>query len=124
MGQKNVLKLGDFGSSVRLKGCLTARGEVAEWVGTPAYMAPEVQTLGGKIELSGKDEHIGYGRASDIWSIGCVVLEMCTGKVSQLYLLLLCSVLKDLFIKFVHYFSSFNKILFSHLGTNANNFYK
>lgn len=81
LGRKDVLKLGDFGSSVRLKGDSTAIGEVADWIGTPAYMAPEVQTLGGKTDLSG-NELIGYGRAADIWSVGCVVLEMCTGKVS------------------------------------------
>ncbi|VDN08412.1 unnamed protein product [Thelazia callipaeda] len=80
LGTKDVLKLGDFGSSVRLKNGSTACGEVAEWVGTPAYMAPEVQTLGGRIEISGKEELAGYGRAADIWSVGCVVLEMCTGK--------------------------------------------
>nr|CDP96326.1 BMA-MTK-1, isoform a [Brugia malayi] len=81
LGKRDVLKLGDFGSSVRLKDGTTACGEVAEWVGTPAYMAPEVQTLGGRTEMNGKEELVGYGRAADIWSVGCVVLQMCTGKV-------------------------------------------
>ncbi|VBB31573.1 unnamed protein product [Acanthocheilonema viteae] len=80
LGKRDVLKLGDFGSSVRLKDGTTACGEVAEWIGTPAYMAPEVQTLGGRTEVNGKEELIGYGRAADIWSVGCVVLQMCTGK--------------------------------------------
>lgn len=35
--------------------------------------APEVLTYGGMTE-DGK--YRGYGRAIDIWSIGCVVLEM------------------------------------------------
>ncbi|VDK84024.1 unnamed protein product [Litomosoides sigmodontis] len=80
LGKRDVLKLGDFGSSVRLKDGTTACGEVAEWVGTPAYMAPEVQTLGGRTEMNGREELVGYGRAADIWSVGCVVLQMCTGK--------------------------------------------
>lgn len=84
LGKRDVLKLGDFGSSVRLKDGTTACGEVAEWVGTPAYMAPEVQTLGGRVEMNGKEELAGYGRAADIWSVGCVVLQMCTGKVSPI----------------------------------------
>lgn len=72
-----VLKLGDFGCSVRLHDQATVYGEIAEYAGTVQYMAPEVLTYGGMTE-DGK--YRGYGRAIDIWSIGCVVLEMSTGR--------------------------------------------
>ncbi|PKA65276.1 Mitogen-activated protein kinase kinase kinase NPK1 [Apostasia shenzhenica] len=59
---KNILifsdgqaKLADFGCAVRV-------------MGTPAYMAPEV--------VRGEKQ----GFAGDIWSLGCTVVEMATGK--------------------------------------------
>ncbi|KAK6057737.1 kinase domain protein, partial [Cooperia oncophora] len=72
-----VLKLGDFGCSVRLRDQATVYGEIAEYAGTVQYMAPEVLTYGG---MSEDGKYRGYGRAVDIWSIGCVVLEMSTGR--------------------------------------------
>lgn len=65
------LKLGDFGSAVKLKNQLTMPGEVNNLVGTAAFMAPEVIT---------HNDGAGSGRASDIWSLGCVVIEMASGK--------------------------------------------
>lgn len=38
--------------------------------GTPMYMSPEVI----------KGENPGRASAVDIWSLGCVILEMCTGR--------------------------------------------
>jgi serine/threonine protein kinase len=68
-----LIKLGDFGASVKLVNpSQTMCGEVSALRGTIAYMAPEVITL---------DKGAGYGRAADIWSVGCVVVEMATGKV-------------------------------------------
>ncbi|KAM6462829.1 mitogen-activated protein kinase kinase kinase 4 isoform 3-T3 [Liasis olivaceus] len=67
-----LIKLGDFGCSVKLKNnTQTMPGEVNSTLGTAAYMAPEVITRA-------KGE--GHGRAADIWSLGCVVIEMVTGK--------------------------------------------
>lgn len=65
----NTLKLGDFGCAVRLRGHQTEIGELAGIVGTHAYMAPEIF-----------QSSEGHGRAADIWSVGCVVIEMATGK--------------------------------------------
>lgn len=66
------IKLGDFGCSVKLKNIAqTMPGEVNSTLGTAAYMAPEVITRA-------KGE--GHGRAADVWSLGCVLVEMVTGK--------------------------------------------
>ncbi|TRY93363.1 hypothetical protein DNTS_032857, partial [Danionella cerebrum] len=67
-----LIKLGDFGCSVKLKNnAQTMPGEVNSTLGTAAYMAPEVITRA-------KGE--GHGRAADVWSLGCVLIEMVTGK--------------------------------------------
>lgn len=67
----NSLKLGDFGSAVKIQAHTTVPGELQGYVGTQAYMAPEVFT---------KTNTDGHGRAADIWSVGCVVIEMVSGK--------------------------------------------
>uniref|UniRef100_A0A8C3BEG6 Mitogen-activated protein kinase kinase kinase 19 n=1 Tax=Cairina moschata TaxID=8855 RepID=A0A8C3BEG6_CAIMO len=66
-----VVKLIDFGCARRLAWASLSgtHSEMLKSVhGTPYWMAPEV------INESG------YGRKSDIWSIGCTVFEMATGK--------------------------------------------
>ncbi|XP_060135373.1 mitogen-activated protein kinase kinase kinase 19 isoform X2 [Zootoca vivipara] len=66
-----VIKLIDFGCAKRLAyvSLTDVHSEPLKSVhGTPYWMAPEV------IKESG------YGRKSDIWSIGCTVFEMATGK--------------------------------------------
>ncbi|XP_059198550.1 uncharacterized protein map3k19 [Centropristis striata] len=67
-----VIKLIDFGCARRLS-CLnhtaSNSGDLLKSVhGTPYWMAPEVIN------------ETGYGRKSDIWSVGCTVFEMATGK--------------------------------------------
>ncbi|KAM3586653.1 Protein kinase of the Mitotic Exit Network [Umbelopsis sp. WA50703] len=59
------VKLTDFGVSLNLKMNSVEDGVVA---GTPNWMAPEI------IELKGACFE------SDIWSLGCTIIELCTGK--------------------------------------------
>jgi len=62
-----TVKVADFGASARLKSLTTFTGEFKCLKGTPAFMAPEV--------IRGES----YGRKSDVWSLGAVVVEMATG---------------------------------------------
>ncbi|KAJ8351604.1 hypothetical protein SKAU_G00230800 [Synaphobranchus kaupii] len=66
-----IVKLIDFGCARRLS-CLShssSNGELLRSVhGTPFWMAPEVIN------------ETGHGRKSDIWSVGCTVFEMATGR--------------------------------------------
>ncbi|CAK9326942.1 unnamed protein product [Citrullus colocynthis] len=63
-----VVKLADFGSAIELSGAGDrCRGSVAPR-GSPLWMAPEV--VRGEFQ----------GPESDVWSVGCTVIEMVTGK--------------------------------------------
>ncbi|KAJ2883371.1 Protein kinase of the Mitotic Exit Network [Coemansia aciculifera] len=59
-------KLTDFGVSLNLK--LRKPGDESVVAGTPYWMAPEIIQLDGAC------------MASDIWSLGCTVIELLTGK--------------------------------------------
>ena len=59
------VKLSDFGVSLNLR---AMEREIKDVAGTPNWMAPEV------IELKGASTK------SDIWSLGCTVIELLTGR--------------------------------------------
>ncbi|KAH0921068.1 hypothetical protein HID58_021086 [Brassica napus] len=71
---KGCIKLADFGASKQVAELATISG-AKSMKGTPYWMAPEVilQT--------------GHSFSADIWSVGCTVIEMVTGKApwSQQY---------------------------------------
>ncbi|XP_073189378.1 serine/threonine-protein kinase Nek11 isoform X3 [Lepidochelys kempii] len=60
--KNNLLKIGDFGVSRLLLGSCDL---ATTFTGTPYYMSPEAL------------KHQGYDTKSDIWSLGCILYEMC-----------------------------------------------
>ncbi|XP_050372335.1 mitogen-activated protein kinase kinase kinase NPK1 [Argentina anserina] len=64
---KGCIKLADFGASKKVVELATING-AKSMKGTPYWMAPEVilQT--------------GHSFSADVWSVGCTVIEMATGK--------------------------------------------
>eukprot|EP00854_Cymbomonas_tetramitiformis_P005976 gene5976-7182_t len=63
-----IVKLADFGASKKLADIVTMDSGFKSMKGTPYWMAPEVI------------KQTGHGRPADIWSVGCTVIEMATGK--------------------------------------------
>ncbi|XP_013868214.1 serine/threonine-protein kinase Nek3 [Austrofundulus limnaeus] len=59
------VKLGDFGSACVLN---SSRAHAQAYVGTPYYVAPEIW------------DSKPYNNKSDVWSLGCVLYELCTLK--------------------------------------------
>ncbi|XP_012686385.2 serine/threonine-protein kinase Nek3 isoform X2 [Clupea harengus] len=58
-----IVKLGDFGSACVLS---SAQGYAQTYVGTPYYVSPEIW------------DNKPYNNKSDVWSLGCVLYELCT----------------------------------------------
>ncbi|KAJ3340481.1 Suppressor of Sensor Kinase (SLN1) [Gonapodya sp. JEL0774] len=69
-----TLKFVDFGASKIFKNQKTIliAGEQNSFIGTPHYMAPEV--------ITGEPQNQIPKGAQDIWSMGCCLLEMITGR--------------------------------------------
>jgi len=69
--EQGIVKLADFGCSVKFDGMDSMRQKGKEkLLGSVPWMAPEA--------IKFAEEHV--GRKSDIWSVGCVCIEMLTGK--------------------------------------------
>ncbi|MCO5602486.1 hypothetical protein L7F22_056618 [Adiantum nelumboides] len=64
---KGCIKLADFGASKQVVELVTLSG-AKSMKGTPYWMAPEVI------------RQTGHSLPADIWSVGCTVIEMATGK--------------------------------------------
>ena len=62
------LKICDFGAAKRYENEVAETGLVTSAKGSMPWMAPEVM------------KQSGYGRKADIWSLGCCVIEMLSGK--------------------------------------------
>ena len=63
-----IPKLADFGAAKKLADISDTAANPKSLHGTPYWMAPEVI------------KQTGHGRYADIWSLGCTVIEMLTGK--------------------------------------------
>ncbi|XP_058526805.1 serine/threonine-protein kinase Nek3 [Ochotona princeps] len=63
--QNGKVKLGDFGSARLLSNPMAL---ACTYVGTPYYVPPEIW------------ENLPYNNKSDIWSLGCILYELCTLK--------------------------------------------
>ncbi|XP_055349692.1 probable serine/threonine-protein kinase DDB_G0284251 [Paramacrobiotus metropolitanus] len=68
-------KIADFGLAIQLMASKTGTNEVAGGAGTANYRAPETF----------HDRFGEIGRASDVWSAGCVLLEMLLGHPPRYY---------------------------------------
>ncbi|KAI0829788.1 kinase-like domain-containing protein [Trametes gibbosa] len=64
LDENNTVKLGDFG----LSKALTQASFANTYVGTPYYMSPELM------------QEKAYDSKSDIWSLGCLIYELCALK--------------------------------------------
>lgn len=77
ISEDGILKLDNFEVAVVAKASNSPFNEIARSitgvVGVPAYRAPEIK----------EGEY--YGPMSDIWSLGCVLLELCTLRVPPVY---------------------------------------
>lgn len=78
------VKLIDFGIAKTINNDTTNIERVSQ-IGTLNYMSPEaIVDTNGTISIGGSDENgsgiMKVGRPSDVWSMGCILYQMCYGK--------------------------------------------
>ncbi|XP_055333704.1 uncharacterized protein LOC129585149 [Paramacrobiotus metropolitanus] len=78
------VKITDLGDIKRLMAEATRTGELSHAKGTFAFMSPEMIN-DRQIETEPAGEKAKLGRRTDIWSLGCVVIEMLNGTLPQFY---------------------------------------
>lgn len=66
--QDGVIKLSDFGASKNIKDSANGVKVCRSLKGSPYWMSPEVA------------RRVGHKYPTDIWSVGCVIIEMLTGR--------------------------------------------
>uniref|UniRef100_A0A3B3B5R9 NIMA related kinase 3 n=1 Tax=Oryzias melastigma TaxID=30732 RepID=A0A3B3B5R9_ORYME len=93
------IKLGDFGSACVLN---SSKAYAHAYVGTPFYVAPEIW------------DNKPYNNKSDVWSLGCVLYELCT-----LQHPFQASSWKSLILKTILTSHRVSKLLRSHLPSQA-----
>lgn len=74
VGTDGSAKLADFGVAIH-KLLITNDDPSTQFVGSPYWMAPEIITLSGRSTP-----------ACDIWSLGCTLIELLTGKAPYMHL--------------------------------------
>lgn len=79
--------LGDFGESVLFQGGMNGAqdGITTQARGTDAFKSPEMLLVGGFTQVNKRTfdrrrHQQGAGAASDVWSLGCLLFELMTGK--------------------------------------------
>lgn len=74
-GKDYTVQIGDFGIA-----CMNGKGQTrVEDVGTLLYQSPEIVTGGEEPGGGGaaQGHGTGYDHRTDIWSLGCIILQLC-----------------------------------------------
>ena len=106
-----TLKLIDFGIAKAITADDTTKITRDSLAGTPNYMSPEALKDIDEEEETGRREYR-VGRASDIWSLGCILYQMVYGKTPFAHI-------RDTFRKTIRIKDPSYEITFKHTGNTA-----